>query len=977
MGKTKAIHLVSHTHWDREWYLPFEMFRFRLVGLIDRLLDTMVRQPEYRFHLDGQTIVLEDYLELRPERRDELKRLVSEGRLSIGPWYVLMDEFLVSGEAIVRNLEEGRRSGAAFGPLLRAGYLPDTFGHISQMPQLLRRFGIDRAVVWRGLNGTPEDTPTEFDWEAPSGDRVATAHLPYQYGYTSAMSLPEDLAAAAARLRELLGDIAPYARSGQVLLMNGFDHMEPQPHIPALIDWWNAHENTRLMHSTMADYLEAALGSGAEEAPGVELEKAMPGVGLEKAESGVELVKAEVGVGAGGAAVGSEASVAGGAEAVPGVGQTGATSHKRPSESERPVIAGALRHTNHQPGGAINTILPHVLSSRVYLKQQNARAQALMEKAAEPLEALALTLGGVHHPAFVRQAWRYILQNHPHDSICGCSIDAVHDEMETRFAKAGQIGEQLIVEALARLSGSVDRSRLPEGGASALVFNALPWRRDALVEIALDADDDTVYRSALLEDTAGWSCEAEIVDIERVCPIETDSARYPLGKAEVVRHTVRVLLRELPAYGHRLLSARLRRQPILSGLPVRPASDTIDNGLISVKAEPDGTLTWTDLVTGEVRTGLHRFEDCGDVGDEYSYSPPVLNACMTGGTVRSISVRGEGRDWRTLTVRYELAVPRAASGDTRRRDAELTTLDIMTELTLLDGSRTIMCRTTVNNTALDHRLRLLFPVQGKIGPVRAGAAYDTMAWPEQAVQPPEDVWVENEPTCYPFHGYIWADGAQSRMVLTAEGLHEYEWVPATAEGSDGTLAITLLRSVSHLGGADRGMSTTNRPGPGLAAFGGQVQRTLTFAYGLTVGSGNEVEAPWRLADELAAPPLCRVEAADASRPDAALTGAAWSDGSGTPLPAERSWLEIDEPALCVTALRPAPDDGDGIELRFVNLADEPRAGAVTVRLPLETATETGLDGSPLAALQPERLPEGGLRLPVTLGAKEIRTIRLR
>ncbi|MDG0810245.1 alpha-mannosidase [Cohnella rhizosphaerae] len=696
------------------------------------------------------------------------------------------------------------------------------------MPQLLRRYGIDRAVVWRGLNGTPEETPTEFDWEAPSGDRVAAAHLPYQYGYTSAMELPEEPEAAAARLRELLGDIAPYARSGQVLLMNGFDHMEPQPHIPALVDWWNAREETRLIHSTMADYLEAALGG--DQAAAMTMEEI--GAGSAK-EAGADV---------------------------------------RRSAPSRPVVAGALRRTNHQPGGAINTILPHVLSSRVYLKQQNARAQALLEKAAEPLEALSLLLGGVHHPAFVRQAWRYVLQNHPHDSICGCSIDAVHDEMETRFAKAGQIGDQLVVEALARMSGSVDRSGLPEGNASVLVFNALPWRRDALVDIALDADDDTVYRSVLLEGADGRRYEAEIVGIERVCPIETDSARYPLGKREVVRHTARVLLRNLPAYGHRLLSARLRRQPILSGLPALPASDTIDNGLIAVKAERDGTLTWTDLATGEVRTGLHRFEDCGDVGDEYSYSPPVLNACMTGGVVRSISVRGEGRDWRTLVVRYKLPVPRSAGGDARRRDEELTALDIVTELTLHDGSRTIRCRTTVDNKARDHRLRLLFPVQGKRGTVLAGAAYDTMRWPERPAQPTEDAWIENEPTCFPFQGYLAADGAQSRLVLTAEGLHEFEWVSATEDGCTGTLAITLLRSVSHLGGADRGMSTINRPGPGLAAAGGQVQRKLTFSYGLTVGTGPEVEAPWRLADELAAPPLCRIDAGDAPQPAAALAG---------------------------------------------------------------------------------------------------------
>jgi len=228
MSTCKSIHLVAHTHWDREWYLPFETFRFRLVGLIDRLLTTMGEDKEYRFHLDGQVIILEDYLEIRPERRADLERLIREGRLTIGPWYVLMDEFLVSGEAIIRNLEEGRRFGAPFGPMLQVGYLPDTFGHISQMPQLLQQFGIKYAIIWRGLNGNPDQVPTEFEWESPSGHRVKTAHLAYRYGYTSAMSLPIDHEQACDRLRELIDQSSPYAPSGHVLLMNGFDHMEPQ-----------------------------------------------------------------------------------------------------------------------------------------------------------------------------------------------------------------------------------------------------------------------------------------------------------------------------------------------------------------------------------------------------------------------------------------------------------------------------------------------------------------------------------------------------------------------------------------------------------------------------------------------------------------------------------------------------------------------------------------------------------------------------
>ncbi|THF77569.1 alpha-mannosidase [Cohnella fermenti] len=941
MSDYKAIHLVSHTHWDREWYMPFEAFRYRLVGLIDRLLGIMAEDESYRYHLDGQTIVLDDYLELRPERREELQRLISSGRLSIGPWYVLIDEFLVSGESIIRNLEEGRRSGAAFGPMLEAGYLPDTFGHISQMPQLLKKFGIGQAVVWRGLNGSPEEMPTEFDWEAPSGDRVAAIHLPYRYGYTSAMELPEEPELAAERLRELIAHIGPHARSGHVLLMNGFDHMEPQRHIPELVAYWNGKEATPLIHSGIADYMEAALGAA----------------------------------------------------------------------SERPVLAGAFRRTNHAPGGEINTILPNVLSARVYLKQQNAAAQTLMEKAVEPLEALTSALGGTPQPAFVRQAWRYILQNHPHDSICGCSIDAVHDEMELRFAKAAQIGNQLVVDALSRLAEAADRSWIAEGSVPVLLFNTLPWSRSASVEIELDADDDTVYRSVEVVDERGVRYEAEIAGIERLCPIEPDSARYPLGKREVVRHTVRVFATSLPPFGYRLVGARLKKQPVLNGLPLQPSGAAIGNEFIRVTAEPDGTLTWLDLETGERRTGLHRFEDSGDVGDEYSYSPPVLNESWTAPVVRSISVKGDGRSCRTLTVRYALEAPRSAGADGRRRGAELERLEIVTELTLTAGSRVVACRTTVDNTARDHRLRLLFPLDGKRGPVRAGAAYDVMAWPEAIEQPPEDVWVENEPTAFPFQHFVYADGPRSRFVFTAKGLHEYEWVPSRslgeggagadgagagaradtgavkemggAEGSaqagvaagteaGGTLAITLLRSVSHLGGADRGMSTTNRPGPGLAAEGGQVLRKLTFEYALTIGGASATAAPWRIADEREAAVLART----ASLSPAPRYAAGLAIAAERPLPSECGWLESKEADIHVTAFRPAPDAGGGLELRVVNLGDADKSGEIALRLPVESACETDLAGRKLREL-PLRETEAGRSLEVELKPKEIRTIRLR
>jgi mannosylglycerate hydrolase len=154
-GKQSA-HVVSHFHWDREWYLPFQDYRALLVSVLDELLDLLEQDPGYRcFTLDGQTVPLEDYLAIRPEQRDRLLRQIKAGNIEIGPWFVQPDEFLLSGESLVRNLLLGFRQARAFGvEPMKVGYVPDCFGHISQLPQLFAGFGIGSAVLFRGLDSS-------------------------------------------------------------------------------------------------------------------------------------------------------------------------------------------------------------------------------------------------------------------------------------------------------------------------------------------------------------------------------------------------------------------------------------------------------------------------------------------------------------------------------------------------------------------------------------------------------------------------------------------------------------------------------------------------------------------------------------------------------------------------------------------------------------------------------------------------------
>ena len=225
-----TLHIVPHTHWDREWYLPFQRFRVKLVHLLDGLLDLLEREPRLRhFMLDGQTIVLEDYLQIRPERRRQLEAQIRRGRLSVGPWTVLADEFLVSPESLVRNLLRGRSVARRFGPRMSVGYVPDPFGHIGQLPQILLGFGIDTAVFRRGLG--PE--PTELEWEAPDGSRVLALYL--RDGYDTAQRLPTAPAALDAALRERRDSLLPHSAVSHLLLMNGSDHQEAQAELPAAL----------------------------------------------------------------------------------------------------------------------------------------------------------------------------------------------------------------------------------------------------------------------------------------------------------------------------------------------------------------------------------------------------------------------------------------------------------------------------------------------------------------------------------------------------------------------------------------------------------------------------------------------------------------------------------------------------------------------------------------------------------------------
>jgi alpha-mannosidase len=380
--------VVPHTHWDREWYLPFEQFRLRLGAVVDGVLDTLERDPSFTsFTLDGQAIVLEDYVEVRPENASRLQALLEAGRLEVGPSYTLPDEILVGGESLVRNLLLGRRVCRRFGvEPSGAGYLPDSFGHPAQLPQILAGFGIRILLFSRGMGDELDDVGVVFRWRAGPAEVVACQMLPH-YDNFARLTWYHDAEERVRAIAEYFGEALRGAGQDEIVLANGSDHLPIEPELPEIL-------------------------AGLEQTVGASF-------------------------------------------------RIGRYDEHMPMHDGLPAYEGEL------VGSRLQNVLRGVNSARIYLKQANERAERRL-LSIETAAALRTLRENAPYPAAdLRLAWRDLLRNHPHDSICGCSCDEVHRDMLVRY------------EQLDRTLDYVGQEALGVGGA---LVNPLPFRRSCLVD---------------------------------------------------------------------------------------------------------------------------------------------------------------------------------------------------------------------------------------------------------------------------------------------------------------------------------------------------------------------------------------------------------------------------------------------------------------------------------------------------------------
>ncbi|MFG1733709.1 Mannosylglycerate hydrolase [Paenibacillus sp. GM2FR] len=761
MDQSRKAHIISHTHWDREWYLPYEKHHVRLIELMDSLLETMEKDSEYRsFFLDGQTIIIEDYLQVRPEKKEQLEKLISDGRIIIGPWYILQDAYLTSSEANVRNMQIGHQDAERYGTVAKIGYFPDTFGLTGQIPQLMLQSGIDNAFFGRGVkptgfNNTVSDSGyessfSELMWEGPDGSKVLG--ILFANWYSNGNEVPVDEAEAKAFWDRKLADAEKYASTPELLYMNGCDHQPIQTDLPEGIRTAKKlYPDTEFIHSNFDDYLKAV---------------------REKLPQDLSSVKGEL-------------------------------------RSQRTDGWGTL----------VNTA-----SARVYLKQMNQRGQTILEKVAEPLASYASLLGKEYPHHLFTYAWKTLMQNHPHDSICGCSVDEVHREMVTRFEKSAHVAENIVDDSVRVIADAVDTTAFDQWGSDPLplvVFNTTGWSRSGTVSIELDAKRLYFREGYSLEETS-----------RRMKEIDLSGRVLVNAQGQAVPCTVEDLGLQ---FGYDLPDDRFR-QPYMcrrvrltfeaSAIPamglttyawvksdVKPAevesliskANVMENELIKVEIQGDGSFSLTDKKNGQVYRDLGVYENTGDIGNEYMYKQPDGEAALTTkGQTAQISVLEDTPYRASIEIVHNWSIPAMADSKLdeeqhelvyypnrkAQRSSEMVPMRIRTVVSLNRSGKGVEIEATMDNQAKDHRVRALFPTDLQASSHNVDSMFEVATRDNE----PAAEW---ENPSYTAHQQAFVDVTTATAGLTVanQGLNEYE---VLRDGRN-TIAVTLLRSVGELG----------------------------------------------------------------------------------------------------------------------------------------------------------------------------------
>jgi 2-O-(6-phospho-alpha-D-mannosyl)-D-glycerate hydrolase len=881
--------VVPETHWDRAWYDPFAGYRCRLVKMFDRLLDILRTDPSFEnFSFDGQTVVLEDYLDVCPEKFHELAAAVKARRLSVGPWYILPDQFLVSGEALIRNLMIGHEVAARFGRVMKAGYIPDTFGHVTQLPAVLDGFGIDSVIFMRGTDKWIEETGPLFRWIAADG-RTSVIGINQWRGYGNlekwgGNEFERDVFDADLALKQVEDQVdswlAARTTNRTILFNNGSDHLRAQRAVPAMIRSVNRRsKRIKLIQADFEEYVDRVRAEGKR----------------------LRTYQGEI-------------------------------------------------HSGYN-----SNILSGTFSARMWIKQMNWAGQKELEEVAEPIQTRIWLEGFQHHQPLLTKAWKHLLKCHPHDDICGCSVDATHEDNRYEFKMARETVEFLNREALWKEGALLD---IPEDALKAAVVYNGSFHEGSreIAGVVSFTQEQSVPKRVCMEAPDGRKLPATLKPMDY-------PAAYNLTQAP--RNTD-VNLYKLEMFEPEMPPAAARAYVMRPGGPDWKAPDlkadgaSIENAHYKVTIRANGAVNVRDKDTGLTYRGLNMFEDDEDCGDSYDHSPLPKKR---GRTITSAKCKAKiGKPALTpwsvsLTADLKLDVPEALNADRTARARKTTPVSVRTTVTLTSGCKRVDFRTSMNNTAKDHRFRVVFPSPIATNKVHAAQHFDVLTRPVDPTRGTKKDWQPGVATQH-MDEFVSINDREHGLTLAAVGLPEYE----ARKGAKGTeLVLTLLRSFGWLS-RDDFITRRGGAGPGFATPEGQCLGDWTFEYAVIPHAGDWLSSEAHVqARRLSSKPvLFELNVPSDTRSE--LGGE-----TATRLP--ESLFSIGPVEAVVTSAK-RTQDGSGVAIRFFNIGDKPIKAELTLHFPADAAHLARADET---RLKPLRLTKAG-KITLPARPKEIVTV---
>jgi len=885
--------------------------------MLDVTLDILEKDPDYAsFTMDGHSIMIDDYLEMRPERRPLIERLVKTRRLIIGPYYTLPEEFSIGQEPIVRNFLWGRKTVEKYGG--QAGtvaYTPSSWGQTGQLPQILSEFGLKYMMFYRGISHHEADA--EWIWEAPDGTRVMASRFAVYCRYNWYYQVHRAVTAGAVFDKDYDWDahdeVPVRIADGLAGEDLSFDLQAPE----------SQYDKSKLKGAIL-DMIER---EGRHFTTPVFL--AMNGHDISVAhplESQIikdarELLKGDYSI--------EHTDLEGFWEAA----------EKYLDRDTMTVLKGERR--SYLKEGMWTFLFPGTVSARTYLKQKDFSATASLVYYAEPLASMASALGMAYPKAYLDRGWTTLMSNHTHDANGGCAPDAVCEEIAGRYARASDIGDIVTEDAMCHIATNLSPEGQPKGALQLIVFNSLPFVRDVVLPVDLEVPARHKAKAARLVSASDGEVARQPISFEKSSSFVDSIWEVPRIVASN-RIKFFAKLNKVPALGYRAYTIVPEPQALRTRGSIVANDTTLENEFLRASVNPDGTVNLLCKKTGKTYRNLNYLSSEGECGNAWKHVAPAFDRKYNSlGVSASACVKEHGPLVGTIGVTYDFKVPLDYGNGTGRSDIP-TKIPVQIDYRLLQGSERLEVTVRLNNTAKDHWLRANFPSYIQTNQSTSDTHFDVISRP--VALPDSTGWVEEAFGTHPLQTFVSLDDGKDCLAVLPRGLFEYE----VLEDDERTLALTLLRAC-RIKLAVSEEKLTELPDTGVQCPGEQ-----TFRYSIFAGKGN-----WSQNALL-------TQAADANHPVRAIMT---SRGHGT-LPLESGLFTLDNTVLHVSAVKQA-EDGNGFIIRLFNPCETAQSATLTFCRAITAASRSRMDESPLHPLEP-----AGEKLPLSLDPKKILTVRV-